>query len=166
MGTTKPITCLPKHKFSLFRAKAINRKVSGSSWKTQIFSRKLETNNLRLIHFRDCERLKTVGQIKEVRLLLSGMDTIRPPTPKYTVIWEVEPVNINRLKELGEDVRLSDKDLTLKTAMLMGLTTIKRCCDLHILDVRFMASGSDKVIFQLNERSKNFKRKKKGNQNQ
>ena len=41
----------------------------------------------------------------------------------------------------------------------MALTAIKRCSDLHILDVRFMASGSDKVIFQLNERPKNFKRK-------
>ena len=60
MGTTKPKTCLPKPKFSLFRAKAINREVSGRR-KTQTFSRKLETNNLRLSHFRDCERLETTN---------------------------------------------------------------------------------------------------------
>ena len=99
-----------------------------------------------------------VGQIKEVCQLLSGMDNIRPATPKYSVIWEVQPV-IDCLKNLGEEERLSNKDLTLKTVMLMALTAIKRCSDLHILDVRFMATGTDKVIFQLNERPKNFKKK-------
>ena len=60
MGTTKPKTCLPKCKFFLFGVKAIKREVSGRR-KTQTFSRKLESNNLRLSHFRDCERLETTN---------------------------------------------------------------------------------------------------------
>ena len=31
-----------------------------------------------------------VGQIQEVCTLLSGIDNLRPPTPKYNVIWEVD----------------------------------------------------------------------------
>ena len=89
---------------------------------------------------------------------MSGMDDIRPPTPKYSVIWEVQPV-IDCLKNLGEVERLSNKDLALKTVMLMALTAIKRCSDLHILDVRFMATGTDKDIFQLNERQKTSRKK-------
>ena len=41
------------------------------------------------------------------------MDTIRLPTPKYSVIWEVQPV-VDCSKNLGDDERLSNKDLTLK----------------------------------------------------
>ena len=38
-------------------------------------------------------------------------------------------------------------------------STIKRCSDLHILDTKYMALGKDKIIFQLAEKTKNFKKK-------
>ena len=43
--------------------------------------------------------------------------------------------------------------------MLMALTAVKRCSDLHILDTRYMAIGEDKVIFKLNEKPKGFRKK-------
>ena len=101
-----------------------------------------------------------VGQIKEVCLLLSGIDNLRPPTPKYNVIWEVDEV-LTCLKSLGPEENLSNKDLTLKTVMLMALTALKRCSDLHILDTRFMALGETKVVFKLSEKPKGFRRKGK-----
>ena len=101
-----------------------------------------------------------IGQTKEVCTLLSGIDNLRPPTPKYNVIWEVETV-VSCLRNLGDDRSLSDKDLTLKTAMLMALTAIKRCSDLHILDKRFMAVGKDKIVFKILGKPKNFRGKGK-----
>ena len=84
---------------------------------------------------------------------------MRPPLPKYNVIWEVETV-VNCLKELNDNSS-SDKDLTLKTTMLMALTAIKRCSDLHFLDNRFMALGEDKIVFKLLGKPKNFRKKGK-----
>jgi len=99
-----------------------------------------------------------VGQIKEVCTLLSGIDNLRPPLPKYTVIWEVEVV-IEFLKKLDSEENLSDKDITLKTVMLMAITAIKRCSELQMLTIEHMAIGKSKVIFQLPERPKNCKKK-------
>ena len=104
-----------------------------------------------------------VGQTNEVCILMrlmSGIDNLRPPTPKYNVIWEVGVIRC--LKNLGEDEQLSNKNLTFKTVMLLALTAIKRCSELlSILDVRFMAVGQNKVIFQLAERPKNCRAKGK-----
>lgn len=45
--------------------------------------------------------------------------------------------------------------------MLMALTAIKRCSDLHLLDTRFMALGEDKVMFKIMGKPKNFRNKGK-----
>jgi len=68
---------------------------------------------------------------------------------------------VDCLKKLGDDETLSNKDLTHKTVMLMALTAIKRCSDLHLLDNRFMAIGEDKVGFKILGKPKNFKCKGK-----
>lgn len=100
-----------------------------------------------------------VGQLKEVCTLMAGIDNLRPPTPKYSVIWEVDSV-LKCIKNWGEeDDKLSNKDLSLKTAMLLALAKIKRCSDLQILDTRYMALGEDKVVFRLAEKPKNFRTK-------
>ena len=91
---------------------------------------------------------------------MSGIHNLRPPTPRYNVIWEVETV-VDFLKQLKDDSTLSDRDLTLKTAMLMALTAIKRCSDLHTLDTKFIAIGQDKVIFKIYGKPKNFRKKGK-----
>ena len=45
--------------------------------------------------------------------------------------------------------------------MLMALTALKRCSDLHILDTRFMALGETKVVFKLSEKPKGLRGKGK-----
>lgn len=97
-----------------------------------------------------------IGKAKEVCLLLAEIDNLRPPFPKYNVIWEVE-TEVNCLKELNDN-SLSGKDLTIKTTMLMALTAIKRCSELHFLDNRFMALGEDKIVFKLLGKPKNFRK--------
>ena len=42
-----------------------------------------------------------VGKLRKVCELMSGIDNLRPPQPKYSVIWEVDSV-LNYLKNLGE----------------------------------------------------------------
>ena len=99
-----------------------------------------------------------VGQIPEVKALLSGIDNLRPPVPKYCVIWDVEEV-IKYLRQMHEENNLSDKDLTLKCAMLLSLLAVTRCSELHLLDTRFMAEGKDKVIFRFAGKPKHHRKK-------
>ena len=60
---------------------------------------------------------------------------------------------------MGQNEELSDKDLTLKTVMLLALTAIIRCSDLHILDSTYMAIGTDKIVFNLPGRPKNCRKR-------
>jgi len=60
---------------------------------------------------------------------------------------------------MSPDENLSDKDLTLKTVMLLALTSVKRCSELNLLDTNHMAVGEDKIIFQLAERPKHLRKR-------
>ena len=100
-----------------------------------------------------------IGKHQDMCTLMTGVDNLRPPTTKHCTIWEVETV-VKCLKEMRDDSNLSNKDLTFKTAMLLALTAMKRASKLHILDVRYMAVGEDRVRFQLAERPKHIRKRR------
>ena len=79
-----------------------------------------------------------VGEHPEVCSLMSGIFNQRPPQPKYTFIWDVQVVVdfINRNWSKNQD--LSDRQLSLKTAMLLALTSASRALGLHHLNLSFM----------------------------
>ena len=90
---------------------------------------------------------------------MAGVDNLRPPKPRYNTIWEVEHV-LTYLRPLGES-QMSDKDLTLKTVMLLALTSVKRASELHLLDIRYMALSDSKAVFKLGEKPKHLRKRGK-----
>ena len=102
---------------------------------------------------------KPIGQHQDICTFMAGVDNLRPPKPKYCTIWEVEQV-LTYLKK-QEDSKISDKDLTLKTAMLLALTSVKRASEMHLLNIKFMSLGETKIVFQFGEKPKHFRKKGK-----
>ena len=63
-----------------------------------------------------------VGQHPRIKQLLKGVFNRNPPAPKYLVTWNVDIV-LKYLKNMGPNTRLNIKQLSLKLAMLMALTS-------------------------------------------
>ena len=78
-----------------------------------------------------------VGQLREVCELMSGIDNLRTPQPKYSVIWEVD----------------------LKTVKILVFAKIKRCSDLQILDNRYMVLGENKMIFKMAKKTEKLQKR-------
>ena len=102
---------------------------------------------------------KPVGQHPDICTFMGGVDNLRPPMPRYCIIWEVD--NVLHYLQGQEDSSISDKDLTMKTAMLLALAAVKRASELHLLDTSYMAIGESKIVFQLGEKPKHLRKKGK-----
>lgn len=63
---------------------------------------------------------------------MKGVFNLRPPAPRYTETWEVQPV-LRELKSMFPLHTLTLKDLTFKLVMLMALTQAARIQTLHLL---------------------------------
>ena len=74
----------------------------------------------------------TVGSHPVVRRFLKGVFNMKPPAPRYDVVWDVKLV-LDFLRKLApaESIRL--KDLTFKTTMLMALVSAQRLQTLHLI---------------------------------
>ena len=84
---------------------------------------------------------------------MQGMFNERPSEPRYSKIWNIDQV-LSYLELMADPADLSFKELTLKTVMLMAFANADRASDLHILDVRYMQSQSNKVKFTVAALSK------------
>ena len=87
-----------------------------------------------------------VGQHPQVSRVMSGVHNLRPPQPKYGFTWEVELV-LSLFKSWP--YILSPKQLSLKTATLMGLIAIPRTAELHQIDINYLNSYKDCCSFDL-----------------
>ena len=99
-----------------------------------------------------------VGKHPEVSRLMAGVHNLRPPQPKYGFTWDVELV-LSLFKSWP--YILSPKQLSLKTATLMGLIAIPRGAELHQIDLNYLSPYQDKYIFDLAGLVKNVKQGKK-----
>ena len=99
---------------------------------------------------------KPVGENEQIRGIMTGIFHKNPPTPKYSQFWDVETVLVY-IRALGSNNRLILRDLGMKLAMLIALTTANRSSDLSLLDTRFMADQGDKIVFFIKEMGKTRK---------
>ena len=77
---------------------------------------------------------------------MSGIANLKPPKPKYSFTWDVEKVlQLFRFWP----TTLTAKQLTEKTATLLGLIAIPRGAELHQLDLRFLDKYADRYVFNL-----------------
>lgn len=83
-----------------------------------------------------------------VNRFLRGVFNLRPPKPRYTETWDVQPV-LEKLRTMVPLKCLSLKDLTLKLVMLMALTQAARVQTLHLLVLRNIDIGVDSISVEL-----------------
>ncbi len=91
---------------------------------------------------------------------MSGVANLRPPRPKHGFTWDVEQV-LDLFRYWTGD--LTPKQLTLKTATLLGLVAISRGAEIHLLDLRFLEKFHDFYRFSLAGTVKNVRAGKKPN---
>ena len=75
-----------------------------------------------------------------------GVHNSRPPLPKYTSTWDVDIV-LKHLGDMDTQGAISLKDLTLKAAMLVALTSGSRAQSIHLMNIDNTIVSQDKVSF-------------------
>ena len=86
---------------------------------------------------------------KNVIKFMKGVFNSRPPVPKYTNTWDVDEVlSFIETKLCNTDISL--KKLTLKTVMLIALTSGQRAQSIHEMDLNFCHKQEQKFIFEFN----------------
>lgn len=88
---------------------------------------------------------------------MKGVFNLRPPLPRYTETWDVQPV-LQELRAMYPLHTLTLKDLTLKLVMLMALTQAARVQTLHLLTIRGMVTEQDSILVQLSDNIKQCRR--------
>ena len=88
----------------------------------------------------------SVGQHPLIPRMLKGAFHERPPHPRYTDTWDVEKVT-SYIEGMGSNEDLSLQDLSMKLAMLLGLTRPSRSSDLCNLDIAHRRYVPEGVVF-------------------
>lgn len=91
-----------------------------------------------------------IGQHPLVKSLMSGCYNINPPKPKYNSIWDPELV-VRFVSMLGENSRLSIKDLSLKTVTLVALASLLRVSEIAAISTDSLIFSESGVKFFLSK---------------
>ena len=89
-----------------------------------------------------------VGQHPRIKQLLKGVFNRKPPAPRYSMTWNVDDV-LRYIKHMGPNKTLDMKQLSLKLAMLMALTSVSRGSELAKLNPQLMNDAGDHITFQI-----------------
>ncbi|KAM4771089.1 integrase/recombinase xerD homolog [Rhinophrynus dorsalis] len=98
-----------------------------------------------------------IGQHPWVHKLMKGIRLNRPPTCRYSTLWDVNLV-LNFLESWPENQLLSLKQLPAKLTILLCLIYFKRVSDVRALDIRFRSFVPEGVRFRLFSRTKTLSR--------
>ena len=79
-----------------------------------------------------------IGSHPLIKKLMTGVFNQKPPKPRYTGTWDVNKV-LRQISNMGENETLCLKDLTLKTSMLLAITTACRGSELQKLNPMFIS---------------------------
>ena len=90
----------------------------------------------------------TFGKQDTVSKLLKGMFRLRPSFPKYMVTYDPDIV-LNHLKQIGHQIKMDLKLLTLKLTTLLCLLTGQRNQTIHSLDISCMHVDDKRIIFYI-----------------
>ena len=89
-----------------------------------------------------------IGKHPLIRQILAGAFNKRTPIPRYTKTWNVDIV-LRFLNSMESNENLSVKNLTMKLAVLLALTSAGRSSDIQKLDINFMDVRQDEIMFTL-----------------
>lgn len=102
---------------------------------------------------------KPIGQNSRISALITGIFNLRPPLPRYTFVWDVSDV-LDFIRKLPTDDSISNKDLTLKLASLLAITSASRASEVCFLDIRFLSRGKKSYEFEFSKLTKSWRRGK------
>ena len=74
---------------------------------------------------------------------MSVVFNLRPPKPRYMLVWDVLQVLEFIKEKFGYNDQLSNKELTLKVTILLTLTTSSIIPVLNIFDLNHMIKTSE-----------------------
>lgn len=97
-----------------------------------------------------------VGKHPLISRFCNGVFKLRPPSVRYKETWDVNKT-ITYLKSLPYDENLTLKMLSLKLAMLIGLTQASRVQSLHLLTLQNLRKGSDYYVLYYSDSLKQCK---------
>ena len=86
-----------------------------------------------------------VGKHPLVVEVMKGSFRDNPPVPRYTHTWDINIV-LTYLQEMGPNAGLSQKELTLKLAMLLALVCRARGHELHAINPQAISWFEDKAV--------------------
>ena len=89
-----------------------------------------------------------VGQHPQIIEFMRGVFNRRPPVPRYTDTWDVDQV-LQYIKDMGGNRSLSDKSLTLKLTMLLGLTNVGRAQEIQSLNPLLMQDYGQRIVWPI-----------------
>ena len=89
------------------------------------------------------------GKHPLVVLFMRGIFKLRPALPRYKTTWDVKPV-LDRLKDIDNKVS-SLKDLSMKCATLIALTSGQRVQTLAAFTINNILSIEDKIILNIDK---------------
>ena len=95
------------------------------------------------------EDAHSVGDHPIISRFVKGVFNLRPPTPRYKEIWDVNIV-LNQLRKWAPANTLNLKYLTLKLCTLMALISAQRVQSIHCLHLDYMnvKGSSAQFIFR------------------
>ena len=76
---------------------------------------------------------KCISENPQVSSLIRGIFNQKPPQLRYTCIWNVQLVLDYLKKDLPDNKKLTDRQITLKVAILLGLSSASCAGGLHNL---------------------------------
>ena len=97
-----------------------------------------------------------VGQHPLVKRLMTGIFNERPPQPRYSEMWNVDLV-LGHIRSMANNDKLSLKELSLKTSMLLALVTACRTSELHKIDINHIQIHDNKVVITIAKLTKTRK---------
>ena len=99
---------------------------------------------------------KPVGEHPEVSRLMRGVSNERPPQPRYCSTWDINTV-LKYIQSMGPNANLSNRDISIKTAILLAITSSHRGKELHHLRVHLMNVLNSHTTFHFNKKLKTTK---------
>ena len=97
-----------------------------------------------------------VGQKHTVKQVMAGIFNKRPPLPRYTNTWDVDVV-LNHIQNMPSNKDLCLKNLSIKTATLIALTSAARASEICALDTKFMQITDSEISFTVTDLTKTRK---------
>lgn len=90
----------------------------------------------------------TIGNSLLVKRLMKGIFELRPPIPRYNVIWDVNIV-LDYLKNFPSDKDIPLNLLTYKLVMLLALTTKQRAQTLKAISIEEFQMSNSLIIIPI-----------------